>query len=83
MLGQIIQQELAASRPIGCRIGWSDNTGHYVAISGYHNDGVNEDITVEDPLYGQSHLGLSTFADAYQNTGTWTNTIYTQPQPTV
>jgi hypothetical protein len=73
-----IQTELGASRPICCRIGWNGGGGHFVAISGYQNDGTDEEVTVEDPFFGQSQVNLATFTTAYQNDGVWTHTYYTK-----
>ncbi len=73
-----IQTELGASHPICCRIGWNDGGGHFVAISGYQNDGVVEEVTVDDPFYGRSHVVLAVFMTAYQNDGAWTHSYYTK-----
>jgi hypothetical protein len=74
-----IQAELAASHPLCCRIGWSNGGGHFVAMSGYQNDGVVEEVTIDDPFFGRSHVVLTVFATSYQNDGTWTHSYYTKP----
>jgi hypothetical protein len=75
----IIEAELGGGRAIGCRIGWNDGGGHFVAISGYNNDGVVEEVTVEDPFYGQSNVNLTIFMTGYHNgAGVWTHSYYTK-----
>jgi hypothetical protein len=77
--GQLIASELSNGRPIGCRIQWSDGTGHFVALSGYSDDGTNEFVDVEDPFYGPSTYDLSDFQTGYRTNGTWTHSYFTQP----
>jgi hypothetical protein len=74
-----IQTELGVAHPICCRIGWNNGGGHFVALSGYQNDGVIEEVTVDDPFYGRSHVPLGLFMTAYQNNGVWTDSFYTAP----
>jgi hypothetical protein len=74
-----IRSELAASRPICCRIQWNGGGGHFVTISGYQNDGTVEDLTVDDPFFGRSHTDLASFPSAYHIGGNWTHTYYTKP----
>ena len=76
--GSDIQTELAANRALACRIGWSDNTGHFVAISGYQNDGSVETVVVDDPIWGRSQITLDQFTNSYRNDGTWTHSYYTK-----
>ena len=73
-----IQTELAATRTIGCRIGWHEGGGHFVAVSGYQNNGTSEDVTVDDPFYGRSFVNLPVFTNAYIGHGSWTHTYFTQ-----
>ena len=73
-----LQSELGAGRPVGCRIGWSNQTGHFVAITGYQNDGVTEQVTVDDPFYEHSQMTIDHFTNSYQNDGSWTDTYYTK-----
>lgn len=74
-----IRAELGALHPICSRIGWNNGGGHFVAITGYQNDGVVEEVTVDDPFYGRSHVALAVFVTAYQNDGVWTHSYYTKP----
>lgn len=73
-----IQSELAADRAIGCRIGWSSGGGHFVALTGYEDDGTTEIVVIDDPWYGRSQIPLKDFTTSYQSTGTWTHSYYTQ-----
>jgi hypothetical protein len=74
---QRIRAELAASRPVCCRIGWTGGSGHFVALSGIRSAGPDDEITVDDPFYGQSTMPLPTFRSRYRGTGSWTHTYYT------
>jgi hypothetical protein len=74
-----IQGEINGQRPLGARIGWNAGGGHFVALSGYSSSPSGDFVTVEDPIYGQSTLLLSTFQTAYQGSGSWTHTYWTQP----
>jgi hypothetical protein len=39
----------------------------------------DEYVDVRDPIYGSSDIPLATFTSAYQSTGSWTHTYYTEP----
>ena len=71
--------QLDASRPIGCRIGWSGGGGHFVAIDGCDSSAPQQPITIKDPIFGTSVLAYSTFASSYQGTGLWTHSYLTKP----
>lgn len=74
-----IRTELASNQPVGCRIGWfgAGGGGHFVVISGIKPNGATDDVTIEDPLYGQSIIPLATFQTSYRSSGSWTHTYYT------
>jgi hypothetical protein len=73
-----VKAEIDAKRPVACRIGWTDGSGHFVCIDGYDVTGPDPMITVRDPIYGTSHIPLATFATAYQGSGSWTTTYTTK-----
>jgi hypothetical protein len=79
-----VQAEIAADRPLGCRIGWSTGGGHFVTIGGWMlaPDGTQY-VDVFDPLYSYSQTTYQSFVSAYQGVGTWTHSYFTQPPPTV
>jgi hypothetical protein len=71
------QAEIDGGRPLGVRTQWEGGeTGHFVTIVGYHR-GVDL-LTVDDPLYGRSHVDYRTFCTDYRGSGTWTHTYYTK-----
>jgi hypothetical protein len=71
------QAEIDGGRPLGARTQWEGgDTGHFVTIVGYHR--VVELLTVDDPLYGRSHVDYRTFCTDYRGSGTWTHTYYTK-----
>lgn len=74
-----IQAQLRSNRVICCRIDWGNGNGHFVTLIGYHNDGVNEEYTIEDPLYGRTRLTATAFATAYQGMGSWSHSYQTRP----
>ena len=36
-------------------------------------------LYVEDPIYGATDIAFDTFRTAYQGSGSWTHTYYTNP----
>ena len=70
-----IKQEIDRGHPVGVRIGWHQDGGHFVLITGYdESDGV-QTIWVEDPWWGASSYELGAFTTAYENgAGQWTHT---------
>lgn len=73
-----VRAEIDAGRPLGVRIGWSGNGGHFLVIEGYRND-ANQQVAVDDPWYGASDLTYATLSTSYQGSGTWTHSYETQP----
>jgi hypothetical protein len=70
-----IQQEIDAGHPIGVRIGWYGDGGHFVMISGYDDTGGAEIVDVDDPWYGPSSYQIAAFTSGYQSgNGQWTHT---------
>src|SRR5262249_48545996 len=74
-----IQGEISGNRPLGARIAWNSGGGHFVVLSGYSTSPAGDFVTVEDPIWAQSTLPLSVFQSAYQGTGSWSHTYWTQP----
>lgn len=71
--------EVNGSRPLGVRIGWSGGGGHFVVLYAYQTvGGTQQWVTVGDPWYGDSTLLYNTFRTAYQGSGSWTHTYFTQ-----
>lgn len=68
--------EIIANLPVGVRIGWPDGTGHFVAIAGYSTTG-GQFVDVEDPWYSASTVTYAVLQSAYQGSGTWTHTYWT------
>lgn len=70
-----IQQEIDADRPVGVRIGWYNDGGHFVVLSGYDDSNGLQNVFVEDPWYGPSTYDYNAFSTAYQSgAGSWTHT---------
>ncbi len=70
--------EIDSNRPLGCRIGWFSQGGHFVVLHGY-SDGANGSwVTVADPFYGPSTYVYDVFCTSYRSSGLWTHSYYTQ-----
>ena len=73
----VIQAQINAGKPLGCRIQWRPNGGHFVIINGY--DTVANTVDVRDPWYGSTeNLPYNTFATNYQNAGYWNWSYFTK-----
>lgn len=72
-----LQSEINQGRPVCCHIDWGNNTGHFVAISGY--DRSEGDVFIEDSLYGPATIPFPDFVSSYRGSGRWDYTYYTQP----
>jgi hypothetical protein len=73
-----VQQQIAANRPVGVRIGWLGDGGHFVAISGCDDSSGSQMLDIEDPYYGASTYDYTAFATGYQSgAGQWTDTYLT------
>jgi hypothetical protein len=71
------QAEIDGGRPLGARTQWAGSKiGHFVTIVGYHR--AVELLTVDDPLYGRSHVDYRTFCTDYRGSGSWTHSYYTK-----
>jgi len=57
------------------RIGWAGGGGHAIVASGYES---NSMVVIDDPWYGPSVVAYNTLVNAYQGSGTWTNSFYTK-----
>jgi hypothetical protein len=71
-----VSHEIHAHHPVGVRIGWSGGGGHFVAIRGYSTHG-GQFVDVEDPWYHASTVTYAVLLSAYQGTGSWTHTYWT------
>jgi hypothetical protein len=70
-----VQQEINSNHPVGVRIGWYGDGGHFVALSGWDDSSGTQFVNVEDPWYGPSTYDYNTFSTAYQSgAGGWTHT---------
>ncbi len=70
-----IQQEIDGNRPVGVRIGWYNDGGHFVALDGYDNSNGGQLIEVQDPWYGLSTYDITSFTNGYlSGAGQWTHT---------
>ena len=78
---QDIKAQIDSGRVIGVRIGWLNDGGHFLAIRGYSEIGTRQYVDVDDPIFGKSHLPLSTFSSGYQGNGAWTHTYFTKRWP--
>jgi len=79
LLWSVLVAELEANRPVGVRINWSDNSGHFLVIDGYTDTGM---VEVEDPWYGHSSVPFTQFLTAYLGTGRWSHSYKTvRPGP--
>lgn len=70
-----VQQEINSNHPVAVRIGWYNDGGHFVCLSGYDDSSGTQYVDVEDPYYGHSTYDYNAFSTAYQNgAGGWTDT---------
>ncbi|MEU1203697.1 papain-like cysteine protease family protein [Nocardia sp. NPDC005825] len=70
--------ELAATLPVGTRVGWAGGGGHFMVLRGrFMSNGV-EYVSVADPWYGDSDVTDATYRNAYQGSGTWTHSYKTK-----
>src|SRR5262245_25172552 len=75
---QQVRDEIDAGRPVGARIGWSGNGGHFMVIYGYSVIAGTTYFDIDDPIYGKTHLTVNDFSTNYQGSGTWTHTYFTK-----
>lgn len=73
-----IETEVTFARPLGIRVAWSGGGAHFLCIMGQYSAGGVDYVTVDDPIYGRSDVTYTTLQTAYQGTGTWTHSYYTQ-----
>src|SRR5262245_55532768 len=71
-----VQSEVNGGRPLCVRTAWSGGGAHFLAIIGYRI--LSNILAVDDPWYGKSDVSYSTFLTAYQGTGSWTHSYFTQ-----
>jgi Hemopexin/Papain-like cysteine protease AvrRpt2 len=73
---QDLTNALSSGTPPCIRIGWSGGGGHFIGVYGCQ---AGDLILVTDPIYGDSIVTYDTLTGgAYQGSGTWTNTYFTQ-----
>jgi len=80
----ILENEIAARRPVVTRIDWTGGAAHFLLINGYGDIVVSltpfvqeRYLQIQDPWYGPSFIPYNSFRMAYQGTGKWTYTLYT------
>lgn len=76
-----VKAELQAGRVVGARTGWSGGGGHFMVIYGASTAAGEQYFDIDDPIYGKSHVTVSTFSTAYQGSGTWTHAYLTKAAP--
>jgi hypothetical protein len=65
-----------AGRPLGVRTDWSGGGAHFLRHYRYRIR--NNMLADDDPFYGKSDVGLSTFTSSYQGSGSWTHSYFTK-----
>lgn len=80
----MLENEIAARRPVVTHILWNGGGGHFPLISGYADFVVSLSpfvmeryLYIQDPFYGQSIIPYNSFRMAYQGAGRWMSTYYT------
>ena len=73
----VLAGEIAKRCPVATRIGWSGGGGHFMVIEGARAS--NSFIHIDDPIFGETNMAIGTYSTAYQGTGSWTHTYFTQP----
>lgn len=68
--------QVSAGRPVCIYINWSGGGSHYIAASGVE---LPDTVIVEDPVNGRSVLPYQTLATNYLGSGSWADSLYTQP----
>jgi hypothetical protein len=76
-----VYDELLAGRPLAAAVSWEGGGGHAVVIHGYSFFMQAHRFDISDPFYGYSFIFTNTFRYAYQGSGTWFETDYTQATP--
>ena len=78
-----IQNEIDNGRPLGVAIRWRASKKpdtHFLTLTGYKDDGIQPEVTVQDPFKGTTRgVPLSGFASQYRTGGTWTYSYETRP----
>jgi hypothetical protein len=80
----LLENEIAARRPVVTEVRWEGGGAHAPLISGYADIVVSLDpfvleryLYIQDPFYGQSIIPCNSFRMSYQGVGHWTQTFYT------
>ena len=74
-----IQLEIGINRPVAFRIGWNGGGGHFLAVTGFKDNGLQQTVDVKDPWYGDSTVVYNDLLTSYQGNGTCTHHYYTKP----
>ena len=69
-----VKNEIDNGHPVGVRIEWYGDGGHFVCLTGYDDSTGTQFVEVDDPYYGHSTYEYSAFCSAYQGGGSWTHT---------
>ncbi len=80
-----VEAEIDNGRPVGCRVGWRDGTGHFLVLVGYYTGPSGQVyIEIDDPIFSTSRSAFDEFASLYQGGGDWTHSYLTEPaQPAI
>lgn len=73
--------EVAAGRPLCCRIAWANSTtAHFMTLAGWSTDeNGTEYVEVDDPIFGPTHITYQDFKSAYRQPGdAWTHSYFTR-----
>ena len=77
-----VEVEINKARAIGCRVGWRDGTGHFLALVGYSiAPSGRAYVHIDDPIFSTSRSAFDEFASLYQGGGDWTHSYLTEPAP--
>ena len=77
-----VEAEIDKGRPVGCRVGWRDGTGHFLTLVGYYTGPSGRAyVEIDDPFFSTSSSAFDEFASLYQGGGDWTHSYLTEPAP--
>jgi hypothetical protein len=76
----VVRREIDAGRPIGWRIAWPGNGGHFAIIEGYRTVG-EEWVSITDPWLHETDAPVTTLTSGNYGGGRWSHTYFTQRPP--
>jgi hypothetical protein len=78
LTGSQVSAEVSGQRPIGCRIEWTDGSGHFLTIVGIQTMASGTTyIDVSDPIYLDARIAFQAFPSLYQSGARWTHSYLT------